>query len=368
MSASTYFQSILTAFSQMDIEKLHLLLNDDYSYQDTTKEIFLEKIKEIFDTHRNSGDTELRYYKGKCNSNECENCGTGGYRFVGNSSKNYLDLLFVQQGDDVKDIFNCGNFKSDEETGDLNNSDYISINRDDEVTFEKTPSYWLNLNDALKAYNQIITAPQQTFTLDEISYWLKRNWYTAEKIGPHDIFTGSMRWTPFVNLYAALKELSNFIEVYQHQIVEAAGEIKNLNDEPAIIEWLLKYEDMYHNIPYELKYGDWGWVASDWGKLTIFEIVTAPTVKALVDFLSYCNDKHTAMITKYSIYTPEEDSEIFNSPEYQKGDNFLYSLHHHLTKREEARELGMDIPLFINERKGETPEQGEMVSGDTTPF
>lgn len=366
--SSTYLQTLLNCFTEIDIEKLRFYLKEDYSYQDTTKEVFLTEIERIFNAHKNAGDTQLLIYKGQCGSNECNNCGKGGYRFIGNQSKNYLDLLFITEGDDVTDIFDCGTFKTDEDTGELNSSSFIYINRDDEISFNKDASYWLKVNSALAAYNEIITTPQRTHTLEEISYWLKKHWYTNEKIGGYNIFDGSMKWTPFVELYAVLNHLNNFIETYQQQITGAAGEVRNLTDEPAVIQWLLKYESIYQKVPFELKYGDWGWVASDWDKLTIYNIVSDPTVKSLDEFITYCNDKHTAMLTKYSIYTPEEDSEIYNSLGYDKDENFLYSLKHHLTKREEAREMGIDIPLFINDRSKDTTEQSEIVSGDTTPF
>lgn len=98
----------------MDIANLRLHLKDEYRYQDTTKEIFLNEVEKIFEAYRYSGDAELIIYKGVCDgSNECDNCGKKGYRFVGNHSKNYMDLLFDVEGDDIKDIFDCLNLKTD---------------------------------------------------------------------------------------------------------------------------------------------------------------------------------------------------------------------------------------------------------------
>lgn len=111
-----YIQSILSYFTSMDIAKLRLYLKDEYTYEDTTKEIFLNEIESIFKAYKYSGDTELLIYKGTCaGSKICDNCGKKGYRFVGNHSKNYMDLLFVMEGDDIKDIFDCSYFKPDVE-------------------------------------------------------------------------------------------------------------------------------------------------------------------------------------------------------------------------------------------------------------
>ncbi len=72
------------------------------------------------------------------------------------------------------------------------------------------------------------------------------------------------------------------------------------------------------------------------------------------------------MLSKYSIYTRDEEIEIFNSSDIDK--DFISSLKFHLTKREEAREMGIDIPLNLQEKESDSHEEGEIVSGDTTPF
>ena len=40
--------SLVNAISEMNIKGLVLILEDDVSYQDTTKTIFLEKLNEVF--------------------------------------------------------------------------------------------------------------------------------------------------------------------------------------------------------------------------------------------------------------------------------------------------------------------------------
>jgi len=133
---NTYIQSILNYFTSMDIDNLRLHLQDKYTYEDTTKELFLNQIASVFEAYKYSGDTELLLFEGACNSDgkNCPNCGIKGYRFVGNNSKNYMDFLFETEGDDIKDIFSCEQFKTIveiEDLGtkaefdiDLNNQDY----------------------------------------------------------------------------------------------------------------------------------------------------------------------------------------------------------------------------------------------------
>lgn len=82
MSKSSYIKSVLHLFTQMDIDQLRCFLKDEYTYSETTKEIFLNEVESVFEAHRNSGDTELLLYPGICNGKTCENCGKKGYRFV----------------------------------------------------------------------------------------------------------------------------------------------------------------------------------------------------------------------------------------------------------------------------------------------
>jgi hypothetical protein len=97
----------------MDIGRLRYFLKYEYTYEDTTQKIFLDEMERIFDSFRNTGDTELLLYNGACVGKTCENCGMNGYRFVGNISKNYLDLIFEIEGNDIKDIFECVQFETD---------------------------------------------------------------------------------------------------------------------------------------------------------------------------------------------------------------------------------------------------------------
>jgi len=102
MPRRSYIQTILNAFVSMDIDTLRLYLKDEYSYEDTTKEIFLAEIERIFKRRKNAGDTKLIIYEGKCKD---DNCDKRGYRFVGNRSRNYIDLVFVTKKDDIINIF-----------------------------------------------------------------------------------------------------------------------------------------------------------------------------------------------------------------------------------------------------------------------
>ena len=137
MANTTYLKTILIYFQTMDIEMLRLHLKDEYSYQNTTKEIFLDKLQGVFEDYKNSGETILLMRKGECisESSVCKNCGKSGYRFIGNNKGVYIDFIFEIEGDDIKDIYDCSTFETHKKTEHSGFQAYIYINQDDKITF-----------------------------------------------------------------------------------------------------------------------------------------------------------------------------------------------------------------------------------------
>jgi hypothetical protein len=197
----------------MNIDNLRLYLNEEYLYQDTTKEIFLNEIESIFESYKNSEDTELIIYNGKCAGKTCENCGKQGYRFVGNNSKNYFDLLFEMNGEDITDICSCPQFNTNDEIDNLGEKGEIEINLDDQASYVKTPEYWAKLYAATTAWSEIITTPPRIVSFNELCYWIDKNAVTDSLIGRFDLFgePDIMKWTQFSILYADLKKIRSYI-------------------------------------------------------------------------------------------------------------------------------------------------------------
>jgi hypothetical protein len=101
MQNNSCIQTILNAFSFMDISILRNQLKEEYSYEDTSKEIFLKEIDKIFRRHKKSEGIKLFIYEGKCTDITFPGYGKRGYRFIGNCSRNYFDLIFDTENDDI---------------------------------------------------------------------------------------------------------------------------------------------------------------------------------------------------------------------------------------------------------------------------
>ena len=69
------------------------------------KPVFLQKIDTVFAEFKDSGDTILNSYQGMCVSGDCNNRLCSGFKFVGNVSNKYINLIFKQKNGSVYDIF-----------------------------------------------------------------------------------------------------------------------------------------------------------------------------------------------------------------------------------------------------------------------
>lgn len=349
MVQNSYHKTILSYFQTMDIEKLRMYLKDEYTYQDTTKEIFLEKVQEVFESYKIAGDTELVFYPGKCGveNNLCDNCGKSGYRFVGNNSGDYIDFIFEIEGNDIKDIYDCSRFKTDVDVKNLNEQRDIYIKLEDKVTFVKSPEYWVKVNAALLAYSEIITIPARMLDFEELSYWLEKHSITNQKIGDYDIFKPSMKWSPFSSLYAELKEIKNYILNHLNDFEIANSEHKNATNEEQYIQWILKFETLYKEAPFDLKY--------QFEKEEHYYIFQkrnpiyfhSEELTLAIYFLKSYQENETKLLSKYNTYTREEEVDAFNNDDAFNANADITSLKFHLQKRKAMAEIGITIPFYI---------------------
>jgi len=293
----------------MDIETLRKHLKGDYSYEDTSKEIFLNEIERLFKRHKNARDTKLLIYEGKCTD---DNCDKRGYRLIGNRSRNYIDLVFDTEKDDIINIFSCESFHTDTEIEDIGIRTNININLDDRHSFNKTPEYWAKVNAATTAWEEIIISPPRLMNFDELTYWVDKHFVTDELIGSYESFNPAMKWTPFSLIYSELREMRDYLAQSIDEIITANSLINNIITEPDLIEWLLEYEDIGHWAPFYLKHtfnkeGDHYW----WNYKNPIHFKDTIFSQAL-DFLDLYQKNYKAIFEKYSTYTDEEISILYN--------------------------------------------------------
>lgn len=108
MTKSVDKHSIVELTSSMNIAGLKVLIPETINFQDLPKERFFDLLEETFVQFKKNGDTELIPHSGCCG--ECiEGC--PGISFVGNKTRNYLDIIFVEENGELKELTECSQFK-----------------------------------------------------------------------------------------------------------------------------------------------------------------------------------------------------------------------------------------------------------------
>jgi hypothetical protein len=252
----TKAEHIIKAITEMNSAALEILLDDTKTYQDATKEVFLEKLEELFLAHKNSGDDYLISYPGKCGAEYslCDNCGKTGYRFVGNHSNNYFDFIFELVGQNIRDIYDCSRFETPETIENLESKANLDFDEDEKASFVKTPVYLSKVRTAREAFSEIITSPPQLLDFEQLSYWVDKYAVLSERIGAYDIFEPIMKWTPFVRLYSDLKEIKIYLDLNFKSIQNTNEEYKTLQTEQNYTDWIVNYYIIFDSAPADLKY------------------------------------------------------------------------------------------------------------------
>jgi hypothetical protein len=127
---STQAEALVFYIQKMDIEMIDLILDNDKTYQDFPKHLFVEKLEDVFEQFQNSKETELIGYAGFCDSKICPNACTGGYVFIGNKSKQKISLLIDAQGGKILDVFECSEFDIFDKNIDLSKYNTLYIEED----------------------------------------------------------------------------------------------------------------------------------------------------------------------------------------------------------------------------------------------
>jgi hypothetical protein len=105
----TQSEAIRYFIQTMDIEVLYFILDEKMTFQDFPRNEFLLKLERAIEDFKKNGDTFLNAIEGRCS--QCSK-DKSGFLFVGNNSKMYMNLLFDHSNGQIKDLYECSNFKT----------------------------------------------------------------------------------------------------------------------------------------------------------------------------------------------------------------------------------------------------------------
>lgn len=113
---------IVEAVKRLDKEMLKEFSVYIADFENNKKQYFINDLAIAFTKLKESGDTFLKPELGNCGS--C-NKGCTGYLFIGNRSRNYINLIFQIDGSEILDMGECCDFMPINKVQSLNQRIYI---------------------------------------------------------------------------------------------------------------------------------------------------------------------------------------------------------------------------------------------------
>lgn len=245
-------EQIITAFENLDADALEKLLDDNITYQDVPKKLFVDRYREYFQNFIEDEEVicDFKAYPGKCNG--CSK-GIKGYSFVNSQDTCYAELLFIEGDDDFLDIYSCSDFDSTNlEISDCYGG--LSFCDDEKVgymlTFDELVEKEFCLNAIQEIENEIKKC--KILPLEFIIAWQKKYhpYYGELKFFERKNFS-------FVSLMqnylGSIRNALNFIELSQksrHYL--DLFEDKVFEDEEAKIMWMLACIEDIPDVKFQL--------------------------------------------------------------------------------------------------------------------
>jgi hypothetical protein len=322
---------IIKGFQYMDCDMLDILLEDNKTYQDATKKVFIEKINEAFSKLKKFGDTFLIPYQGFCNYQACNNRGCRGYSFVGNKSNKHIDLIFEELDNDVNDIYHCNGFKNNDISVETENLISIDIKNDEKADFKPSFDFLIKSQKCKLAYEELTQYQATIIDKDVYLVWLEKFYQLYKSFNPLQI--PYVEFNKFYWLYYRINELKDFLETsdYAKEAVKEFQTIEKSN-EPQLLKWLIKYEKTADNLTlflYEdldIEYPE----KSEYFEVDVLKINTSDFIH-IAKFKFLFDEHYWIMLEKYTTSSTEETTRYIN--ENGEMTNFNNSLTYHIDKR-----------------------------------
>lgn len=318
---------ITQAIKDFDIASLKELLNDDKTYQDVSKEFFLEKLEKKFNQAKredcHSFDDVFFGICGSCNKG-CE-----GMTFLSNSGY-YLDL-FIESKDNktADDIYVCNkltNFTDLEKTMDLG----FSFGKDEYYDFKPTQEYRLVQEQYENLFKEV-TSIKNTVKVDDFKSWYSNFHYLSNTIrgfGPFESFAYKL-YNKAYNLTSQVERVFE-ISLVTEQASEGLINYQSCSTEREKLIWFFKnqknhYGSIYYEFPENWKTNSLINYKQDIVKLTL----DISGYEYVIDYFITVDKLYDDLIEKYQPLPEHFEASESGSIEYSL-ENYLRLHNKHL--------------------------------------
>jgi hypothetical protein len=236
-------ETIVKAITAMDMVSLNLILDESLTYQHATKEMFLTKLKDIFDEFKKCNDT-LQSHSGKCGSKDCSNHNKNGMLFCGRNSGKHFNLIIEEdENDNIKDLYYCNVFKCNFENKVNKNGKSIEvfIYEDEKANFKPSSHYNYINTTSLKAISDISNYKDETISKNELLDWLQEY---SDFYGSKPIFDFRYKNEhKFYKIYRIADDIKKYLTL-EEDCAKAIRLYDTLLDdnEMNLLKWLAEHE------------------------------------------------------------------------------------------------------------------------------
>lgn len=238
------FQQALQAIKNIDFNALKEILDDDKSYMEVSKSLFIKTLKDNLQCYINQG---LKTYQekliGKCD-NSCDSC--KAYSFCADGFP-YLNLCISEIGGEINDIQLCHNIV--ELDRDVNNfAIFFRFFEEDKVNYKPSLKHLFDkqrVEDALDDFKKITKS--KLICIEDLIYWKDKYHYIMDTFGLNAFFLPK-QYKVFEEFDNLMFEVIYFIgncddNDYAIKALEHYHNIKNMS-EKELVKWLFKYEEL----------------------------------------------------------------------------------------------------------------------------
>lgn len=105
----TNLDAVVHAMEHMDADMLNTLLSDEYTYECVPKKRFVEIVDDMIVELGHKGNHFLKAETGFCDHVDC-NYLKHGYRFTGEKTGDFFDMIIEEKEGFVSDMYHCTKF------------------------------------------------------------------------------------------------------------------------------------------------------------------------------------------------------------------------------------------------------------------
>ena len=235
-------EAIVKYISEMNIDMLSLVLENDTSIMNSHKDDFLNKLEEIFIELRENKITNFSKIIPGISEEDSETKGIEGYKFI-TSDKRDLTLLFEESNGEIIELYNCSKFRTYqhcEETEGI----FIIICKDERMDYIPTFED-ITLNTKINTfYNQFDKYKNTVTKVEDF-----QKWFSSVKKVYDEINLIKYLDYKFIQVfsYFVVENLFILLIMENGEITKKAlkqyDQLDNLN-EIDLFEWLLKYKSI----------------------------------------------------------------------------------------------------------------------------